>query len=100
MNAGSAKGGAFRARASAQTQVRPAGRAVCGFESFSRLSTRALGTERPRARFSASSHCLARGTDTGGGTGFSSAGARGLSPVGHPVVVCVGGNFLIGAGQV
>ena len=40
----------------AQTRARPVGRAECGFES---LSTRDLGTERLKARFNASSHCVA-----------------------------------------
>lgn len=93
VDAGRAEGGAFRARASAQTRARPAGRAECGFESFSRPSTLDLGRERLQARFSASSHCLMCGTDTGVGEAeFSSAGGPRPVTAGPPCSdVCVCG---------
>ena len=100
MDAGRAEGGAFRARASAQMRARPAGRAECGFKSFSRLSTCDVGTERLQARFIASSHWCAADTGVGGGRVLLCWWPRPVTggPPCSDVCVCV--NFLIGAGQV
>ena len=57
--------------------------------------------QRGRGLISAPHHTVLHEAQTWvGGQGSPLLVAHGLSLVGHPVVVCVWGNFLIGAGQV
>lgn len=74
---------------------------LCVVLSLSADRPRVPWGQRGRGLISAPRHIVLHEAQTQvGRQGSPGLVARGLSLVGHPAVVCVCGNFLIGAGQV